>query len=75
MPGKEFKAQNGQSYTVECMDDFEYKDPIDNSVTSNQVRVRLSVPSKPTQIHSTASQLCNHNLPSQPVIYATCETF
>ena len=35
--GKEFTAKSGKVYKVSKIDNFEYTDPIDNSVTKNQV--------------------------------------
>jgi phosphoglucomutase len=37
--GKEFKANNGKVYKVSKADNFEYTDPIDQSVAKNQVKV------------------------------------
>jgi len=39
--GKEFKANNGKVYKVSKADNFEYTDPIDQSVAKNQVKVYL----------------------------------
>lgn len=35
--GQTLSAGSGEGYTVSVMDDFEYTDPIDKSVTKNQV--------------------------------------
>ena len=35
--GKEFKAKSGKVYKVSKADNFEYTDPIDQSVAKNQV--------------------------------------
>ena len=40
--GKEFKAKSGKVYKVSKIDNFEYTDPIDNSVTKNQVRGKFN---------------------------------
>lgn len=37
--GETLSADSGERYTVQQMDDFEYVDPIDGSVTANQVCV------------------------------------
>ena len=36
--GKEFKAKSGKVYKVSKADNFEYTDPIDQSVAKNQVK-------------------------------------
>lgn len=38
LAGKEVTADTGETYTVKLVDDFEYTDPIDKSLTKNQVR-------------------------------------
>lgn len=35
--GQTLSAGSGEQFTVKTMDDFEYTDPIDHSVTKNQV--------------------------------------
>lgn len=40
--GKQFSS-GGKSYTVSVADNFSYKDPIDNTVTKNQVFERVKV--------------------------------
>jgi len=39
--GKEFKAKSGKVYKVSKADNFEYTDPIDQSVAKNQVKLLL----------------------------------
>ena len=38
--GKKFVSQSGKTYVVSNIDNFEYIDPIDHSVTTNQVYMR-----------------------------------
>ena len=40
--GKEFTAKSGKVYKVSKIDNFEYTDPIDNSVTKNQVTIHTT---------------------------------
>ena len=39
--GKEFVSKCGKKYVVSNIDNFAYTDPIDNSVTTNQVWINL----------------------------------
>ena len=39
--GQILSASSGEQFTVKSMDDFEYTDPIDKSVTKNQVLLCL----------------------------------
>ena len=41
--GKEFVSKCGKKYVVSKIDNFAYTDPIDNSVTTNQVQINMSV--------------------------------
>lgn len=41
--GMTLSAPSGQSYKVALVDNFEYKDPIDGSISKNQVRALLCV--------------------------------
>jgi hypothetical protein len=44
--GKQFSA-NDKVYTVEKADNFEYNDPVDGSVSKNQVRTDLGFAERP----------------------------